>query len=352
MPNLPAPPLHGFASDNNAGVHPAVMAAIEAANVGHAVAYGDDPWTRACADRFRDLFGGQAESYLVWSGTGANVMALAALHTPAAAVVCTESAHIEVDETGAAERIIGTKLIDLPAPDGKLQPDQLLALAHLRGDVHHVQPRILSLTQSTELGTVYTVDEVGALCETAHGLGMLVHMDGARISNAVAALGGTHEVLRATTVDAGVDVLTFGGTKNGLLCGEAVVFLTPGLDRFAGFIRKQVNMLPSKMRFIAAQMSALLDGDLWLANAAHANAMARRLHEEIGATLGLTEAPAVNSLYPVLHPGHAKELAAWSFFYDWDVHARTVRWMTAWDTTEADLATFATTVREVISRPV
>lgn len=352
MPSLPSPPLHGFASDNNAGVHPAVMAAIEAANVGHAVAYGDDRWTRACEDRFRDLFGAQATTYLVWSGTGANVMALAALHSPAAAVVCTDGAHIEVDETGAVERIVGAKLIDLPAPDGKLVPDQLRALGHLQGDVHHVQPRILSITQSTELGTLYSPGEVAALCDTAHSMGMLVHMDGARIANAVAALGGTHEVLRATTVDAGVDVLTFGGTKNGLLCGEAVVFLAPDLDRHAGFIRKQVNMLPSKMRFVAAQMSALLDDDLWLANAAHANAMARRLHDEIGAELGVAAPPAVNSLYPVLHPAHAKELAAWSFFYDWDVHAHTVRWMTAWDTTEADVATFSAAVREVIARPV
>lgn len=352
MTTLPDPPLHGFASDNNAGVHPQVLEAIAAANVGHARAYGDDPWTQACADQFRDLFGAQAETFLVWSGTGGNIMALATLHTPAGAVVCSENAHIEIDETGAAERIIGTKLIDVPTPGGKIAPDQLLALAHLQGDVHHVQPAILSLTQSTELGTVYTVDEVAALCDTAHSMGMLVHMDGARIANATAALGGTHAALRATTVDAGVDVITFGGTKNGLMCGEAVVFLTPGLTRYAGYIRKQVNQLPSKMRFIAAQMSALLHDDLWIHNAAHANAMARRLYAEVGAALGLDTPPQVNSLYPVLEPAQAKELADWSFFYDWDVHAQTVRWMTAWDTTEADVATFAGAVRAVTGRSV
>jgi threonine aldolase len=348
--SLPDPPLHGFASDNNAGVHPRVLEAIAAANVGHARAYGDDPWTQACGDQFRELFGAQAETFLVWSGTGGNIMALATLHTPAGAVVCGENAHIEVDETGAAERIIGAKLIDVPTPDGKITPDQLLALAHLQGDVHHVQPAILSITQSTELGTVYGVDEVAALCDTAHSMGMLVHMDGARIANATAALGATRAALRATTVDAGVDVITFGGTKNGLLCGEAVVFLTPGLTRYAGYIRKQVNQLPSKMRFIAAQMSALLDGDLWIHNAAHANAMARRLYDEVGTSLGLHVPPEVNSLYPVLDPAQAKELADWSFFYDWDVHAQTVRWMTAWDTTEADITAFATAVRAVTGR--
>lgn len=347
MPILLPPPEHGFASDNNAGVHPAVLAAIEAANVGHVRAYGDDPWTLGCSDRFRDLFGPQAETFLVWSGTGGNVMALATLHSPAGAIVCTDTAHIEVDETGAVERIVGAKLLDLPTPDGKLVPDQLLALAHLQGDVHHVQPAILSLTQSTELGTLYSVDEVAALCETAHAMGMLVHMDGARIANAVAALGGTHDALRATTVDAGVDVITFGGTKNGLLCGEAVVFLTPGLTRYAGFIRKQVNQLPSKMRYIAAQMSALLDGDLWLANAAHANSMALALYEQVGPALGLQVPPAVNSLYPVLDPAHARELSEWSFFYDWDVHAHTVRWMTAWDTTDDDIDRFSAAVQAV-----
>lgn len=352
MTTLPDPPLHGFASDNNAGVHPRVLAAIEAANVGHARAYGDDPWTQACAEQFRELFGGHAETFLVWSGTGGNIMALATLHTPAGAVVCSENAHIEVDETGAVERIIGTKLIDLPTPEGKILPEQLLALAHLQGDVHHVQPAILSITQSTELGTVYTVDEVAALCDTAHSMGMLVHMDGARIANATAALGASRTALRATTVDAGVDVITFGGTKNGLLCGEAVVFLTPGLTRYAGYIRKQVNQLPSKMRFVAAQVSTLLDGDLWIHNAAHANAMARRLHDAVGPLPGLETVPAVNSLYPVLEPAHAKELADWSFFYDWDVHAHTVRWMTAWDTTEHDVAAFAAAVRAVTGRPV
>jgi threonine aldolase len=352
VPILLDPPLHGFASDNNAGVHPAVLAAIEAANVGHVRAYGDDPWTAACADRFRDLFGAQAETFLVWSGTGGNVMAIATLHSPAGAIVCTDAAHIAVDETGAAERIIGAKLIDLPAPDGKLVPDQLLTLAHLQGDVHHVQPAILSLTQSTELGTLYSVDEVAALCDTAHAMGMLVHMDGARIANAVAALGGTHAALRATTVDAGVDVITFGGTKNGLLCGEAVVFLTPGLTRYAGYIRKQVNQLPSKMRFIAAQVSALLEDDLWIANAVHANAMAGVLFDQVGPSLGLQVPPVVNSLYPVLDPAHAKELADWSFFYDWDVHANTVRWMTAWDTTAADIDTFAAAVRAVTTSSV
>ena len=243
---------------------------------------------------------------LTFNGTGANVLALATLLGPVDAVVCTDSAHIAYDEAGAPERILGAKLIDLPTADGKLRPEQIDEVSHLLGSPHHAQPAVVSITQSTELGTVYTPDEVAAICDAAHRMGMSVHIDGARIANAAAALGGTEAALRSFTVDAGVDVLTFGGTKNGLLGGEAVVFLRPELARRAEYLRKQVTQLASKMRFVAAQFLAVLADGLWLQLAGHANAMAGRLH---AATDGdprgraSTRRPQVNSLFPILRPG-------------------------------------------------
>ena len=347
---LAAPPNSSFSSDNAAGVHPAVLAAVGRANVSHAVAYGDDRWTHACEEQFRELFGAGTTTLLVFGGTGANVLGLATMLGPAEAVVCSRWAHIAVDETGAPERILGAKIIELPSDDAKLHPDQLDGLAHLLGVEHHAQPGVVSLTQSTELGTVYTADEVGALCERAHRLGMRVHMDGARIANAVAALGGTVAALRACTVDAGVDVLTFGGTKNGMLGGDAVVFLTPELARSARYVRKQVTQLPSKMRFVAAQFTALLDGDLWLALAAHANAMTRRLYALTCDVPGVVHAhpPEVNSVFPCLPAAAIAPLQEWCFFWPWDAPAHQVRWMTSWDTTDDDVTAFADGVRQVV----
>ncbi|NDD96939.1 MAG: threonine aldolase, partial [Actinobacteria bacterium] len=211
---VPVAPLHRFASDNNAAVHPRVMEALAEANHGHAVAYGDDPWTERAVADFDELFDCDTVTLMVWNGTGANVLGLASALSPGGAVVCTDCAHINVDETGAPERILGSKLIDLPASNGKLSPRQLESLRHQIGVVHHVQPRILSITQSTEWGTLYSVAELEALCHAAHDLGLYVHLDGARIANATAALGGTREALRSFTTDIGVDVISFGGTKN------------------------------------------------------------------------------------------------------------------------------------------
>ena len=351
MLQLPPPPACAFASDNAAGAHPLVLDAIVRANAGHALAYGSDAWTAESDARFRDLFGPASSSLLVWNGTGANVLALAAMIRPADCVVCSQWAHIAVDETGAPERVLGTKLLTLPSTDGKLVPDQLDELHHLIGVQHHAQPGVLSITQSTELGTVYTAKEVAALCDTAHRMGMLVHLDGARIANATAALGATVEALRSFTVDAGVDVVSFGGTKAGLAFGEAVVFLNPDLARRAVFIRKQVTQLPSKMRFIAAQFNALLHDDLWIRLAEHSNDLATRLH---GATAGLPglsydATPQVNSVFPVLPPHLIEPLQEWCFFWPWDSTRNQVRWMTAWDTTADDVDRFAAGVAAALA---
>jgi threonine aldolase len=324
------------------------MEALAAANTGHAVAYGNDRWTARLVATFRERFGAPVEALPVWGGTGANVVALACLLQASDAVVCTQQAHIHVDEGGAPERLTGAKLIDLPSPDGKLRPEQLREYASWTGVEHHVQPRVVSITQSTELGTLYAPDEVGALCEEAHRLGMHVHLDGARIANATAALGGD---LRAFTVDAGVDVVSFGGTKNGMMYGEAVVFLAPELATRAVYVRKQLTQLPSKARYISAQLLALFADDLWLRLAGHANAMTGRLYEQVAGVPGVAfdHPPAVNSLFPCLPAEAIRPLQAWCPFYDWEPSRNQVRWMTAWDTTDADVGAFAAGVRAVLT---
>jgi threonine aldolase len=348
---LPPPPSCAFASDNAAGAHPAVIDAVIAANHGHTLAYGSDPWTDEATARFRDLFGPASSAFLVWNGTGANVMALATMIRPGDCVVCTDWAHVAVDETGAPERALGAKLLPQPCPDGKMRPDQLDELRHLRGVMHHSQPGVLSITQSSELGTVYSADEVAALCDAAHRMDMVVHMDGARVANAVAALGGTVAALRSFTVDAGVDVLSFGGTKAGLMGGEAVVYLNPALADRAMYVRKQVNQLPSKMRFVAAQFNALLHDELWIRLAAHANEMAVRLYQLTDDIPGVVhrDAPQVNSVFPSIPPDAISSLQDWCFFWDWNLRESQVRWMTAWDTTLDDVERFAAGVRHLLS---
>lgn len=351
MLQFPPAPACAFASDNAAGAHPLVLDALVQANHGHALAYGSDAWTAEAEERFRDLFGPRSDALLVWNGTGANVMALATMVRPADTIICSNWAHIAVDETGAPERVLGTKLTTLSTPSGKLVPAQLADLEHLIGVQHHAQPGVLSITQSTELGTLYTADEVAALCDAAHRMGMTVHLDGARIANATAALGGTISALRSFTVDAGVDVVSFGGTKAGLAFGEAVVFLNPDLARRAMFIRKQVTQLPSKMRFIAAQFNALLHDDLWITLAQHSNAMSTRLYEATVALPGLQydAPPEVNSVFPVLPANVIKPLQDWCFFWDWDTSRNQARWMTAWDTTADDVDHFAAGVAAALA---
>jgi threonine aldolase len=339
---------HDFASDNHAGAHPEVLETIGAANRGHAASYGADPWTARARDLFREHFGPDADAHLVFNGTGANVCALDALTRPQEAVICTETAHMHVDECGAPERLTGTKLLTVATEHGKLAPDDLRRWEPKRGDEHHVQPRLVSITQATELGTVYTPGETRELAETAHGLDMLLHVDGARLANAAASLGTS---LAEITTAAGVDALSFGGTKNGLLFGEALVFLRPGLGDGFEFTRKQLGQLASKMRFASAQFEALLGpGELWLRSARHANEMASRLAEAVGGIDGLelahpVEANAVFASLP--RPAIDRllaELPADHPFYVWDEDAGVVRWMCSWDTTAEDVDAFAATV--------
>ncbi len=342
----------GFASDNNSGAHPDVLAAIAKANDGHVVAYGDDDYTAAACRRFREHFGERAEPFLVFNGTGANVLALQALARPHEAAICPETAHLNVDECGAPERIAGVKLLPAPTPDGKLTPELVEERLTRVGDQHASQPRVVSISESTELGTVYTAEQIGTLAGLAHQHEMLLHLDGARLANAAAALDLP---LRALTTDAGVDVLSFGGTKNGLLLGDAIVFLRPELSRDFLFIRKQSMQLASKMRFLAAQFDALLSGDLWHRNASRANAMARRLADAISAMDGAELAYPVeaNGVFATL-PAPAIErlraaLPAELPFYVWDESAGTIRLMCSWDSTEEDVDGLAAAVAAALS---
>jgi threonine aldolase len=345
---LPPAPQRSFASDNAAGAHPSVMEAVAPANHRHAIAYGDDDETRRCEDAFRELFGRDVTTLLTFNGTGANVTALTTLVRPGDAVICTDWAHINVDETGAPERVAGCKLIDVPCPDGKMLPGQIEEQSHALGVMHHAQPAVVSLTQGTELGGVYSLDEMAALCETARRYGMYVHVDGARIANAVVALGGTVDVLRELTAQ--VDVISFGGTKNGALAAEAVVFVDPEHAARARYVRKSVTQLPSKMRMLAAQFNALLDGELWLDLARHANARAADLHTRTVEIPGVHHdgPPAMNGVFPVLPPSAIEPLREWCFFFDWSAPRHQVRWMTAWDTTTGDVERFAAGVRQVL----
>lgn len=336
-----------FASDNAAPVHPAVLRSIEAANVGLAAAYGADEWTGRATAWFRATFGAATEALLVWNGTGANVVALQAMLRPWEAVICSAHAHINVDECGAPERFTGGKLIDLPTDDGKLTVAAIEAAIHGVGDQHRVQPRVVSLTQSTEYGTVYAVDELRAIADCAHGLGMLLHVDGARIANAAAALGVS---LRECTVDAGVDVLSFGATKNGGMGAEAVLMFNPSVAGDLRYIRKQSAQLASKMRFLAAQFIGLAEGDTWLENARNANAMAQRLHAGVRHLAGVTVTQSVdaNAVFARLPDAAVRTLQETFHFYTWDERTGEVRWMTNWATSADDVDEFITAIRQAL----
>jgi threonine aldolase len=343
--------MRGFASDNHAGAHPEVVDAIAAANTGHAAAYGSDPWTRRAEAALGEHFGGEARCFFVFNGTGANVSAIDALTRPFEGVICTETAHMHVDECGAPERLAGTKLLTVATEHGKLAPQEIARWDSSRGDEHQIQPRLVSITQASELGTVYTVDETRAIADAAHELGMYLHVDGARLANAAAALDAS---LGELTTGAGVDAVSFGGTKNGLVFGEAIVFSRPELAESFLFTRKQLGQLASKMRFVAAQFEALLADDLWLRSARHANEMASRLAAAVGSIEGLeiTHPVEANAVFarlprPAIDRLHA-ELPGEPPFYVWDEARDEVRWMCSWDTTEADVDAFAAAVSGAI----
>lgn len=345
MTTLHDPAKRGFASDNYSGVHPEVLAAIAAANEGHQIAYGEDRYTTRLQEVFRTHLGDGVEAYPVFNGTGANVVGLQSMLPRWGAVIAASTAHINVDEGGAPEKVAGVKILNVPTDDGKLTADLIDLEAWGWGDEHRSQPLAVSITQSTELGTLYTPDEIHALAEHAHGHGMRLHMDGSRISNAAAALDLP---FAAFTRDVGVDVLSFGGTKNGAMLGEAIVVLNPEASDGLIYSRKYSMQLSSKMRFVSAQLIALLEGDLWKRNASHSNAMAARLRAGIEAGLAadtirgveFTQPTQVNGVFATLPAGVADQLREVFRFYDWDAARREVRWMCSFDTQESDVDAF------------
>lgn len=326
----------GFASDNYAGTHPEVLAALAAANGGHAPAYGEDPYTQALRERFRELLGAQTQVYPVFNGTGANVVGIQSLLTRWGGVIAPAIAHVNTDEGGAPEKVGGFKIIPVQTPDAKLTPELIRAHAGSRG-VHTIVPQVVSITQSTELGTLYSPDEIRAITGTAHELGLAVHVDGARIANAVAALG----VSLAEALP-GVDVLSFGGTKIGALGAEAVVVRDPSRVTGVEFLQKNTMQLASKMRFVSAQLLALLEDDLWIRAGAQANAMAARLRKGVSEIPGVrfTQETQANGVFAILPPGVADRVREHVMFYDWNTATGEVRWLTAWDTTAADVDRF------------
>ncbi|MFJ9057918.1 threonine aldolase family protein [Streptomyces sp. NPDC102409] len=343
------PQVRGFASDNYAGAHPEVLAALALANGGHQVAYGEDDYTGHLQRVMHSHFGPTAEAFPVFNGTGANVLALQALTDRWGAVICAESAHINVDEGGAPERMGGLKLLTVPTPDGKLTPELIDRQAYGWEDEHRAMPQVVSITQNTELGTVYTPDEIRAVCDHAHERGMKVHLDGARIANAAASLDVP---MRTFTNTVGVDVLSFGGTKNGALFGEAVVVLDPDSVRAMKHLRKLSMQLASKMRFVSVQLEALLAKDLWLRNARHANAMAQRLAEGVRAVDGVEILHPVqaNAVFARLPHAVTERLQKRFRFYFWDEKAGDVRWMCAFDTREDDVDAFLLALKEEMAR--
>ncbi|MBC7463037.1 MAG: low specificity L-threonine aldolase [Actinobacteria bacterium] len=337
----------GFASDNYAGVHPDVLAAIASANEGHQIAYGDDEITQGLTKTFERHFGEGAQAFPVFNGTGANVVSLQAMLKSWEAVICASTSHANVDEGGAPEKVAGIKLWTVPTEDGKLTPELIAKQAWGFGDVHRAQPAAVTITQATELGTLYSIDELKEISEYVHSRGMKLHMDGARLANAAASLGvGLQEI----TTNVGVDVLSFGGTKNGGMGCEAVVVLNPDLAASIPYIRKTGMQLASKMRFISAQLQALLEGDLWLRNAQQANAMAKRLENAVGDIEGvrIVRKAEANSVFAVLPSEVTARLQNEFRFYVWDQVTGEVRWMCSWDTTESDVDSFVAAIREEI----
>ncbi|MBL7969009.1 MAG: low specificity L-threonine aldolase [Prolixibacteraceae bacterium] len=337
----------GFASDNNSGIHPEILNAISEANQGHAVGYGGDPLTEMAVNRFKQEFGEQIDVYFVFNGTGANVLSLSTLTRSFHSVICADTAHIQTDECGAPEKFTGSKLLPVKTNKGKITPEELSKYLHGFDFEHHSQPGIISISQVTEMGTVYSLDEIKAITTLAHQYGLFVHMDGARIANAAVSL---NLPFRAFTVDAGIDVLSFGGTKNGMMMGEAVLFFNPELSKQTKYIRKQSMQLFSKMRFVSAQFLAYFNNELWKQNATHANRMAKLLEKHVRQipAIQLTQDVEANGIFAIVPREIIPQLQEKYFFYIWDEHHSEVRWMTSFDTREEDIENFAALIKSMV----
>lgn len=338
--------MRSFASDNNSGVHPQVMQALSEANKDHALGYGDDLWTEEAICKIREAFTPDCEPLFVFNGTGSNVVALQLMTRSYHSIVCAETAHIYVDECGSPVKMTGCQIRPVATPDGKLTPELIAPYLHGFGDQHHSQPAAIYLSQCTELGTIYTPEELKAITTLAHRQGMRVHMDGARIANACAALNLS---LKAMTVDCGIDVLSFGGTKNGLMMGECVIVFDESLKAEARFVRKQSAQLASKMRYLSCQFTAYLAGDLWLRNATHANAMAHKLYEALNRYPGVRfiQKAESNQLFLTMPRPIIDRMLQSYFFYFWNEAADEIRLVTSFDTTEQDIEEFINLLHRV-----
>jgi threonine aldolase len=338
--------MKSFASDNYSGIHPEIFEAIQKANINHEISYGDDTFTAEANRLFEKEFGKVTVLY-TFNGTGANVTCLKCCTLPFQAVICSEYAHILADECGAPTQSIGCSLLPLKTPDGKLTPEMIKPLLSRVGNVHNTQPKVISISQSTELGTVYTTDELKTLCDFAHANDMFVHLDGARISNAVAGLGVS---LKAATVDCGIDIMSFGGTKNGLMIGEAVLIFNNKLKANAPYFHKQTAQLFSKNRFIAAQFAALLSNKLWLRMATHANNMAQLLAGEVSKLprVKITQQVNANAVFVIIPVEVIQPLRTQYPFYEWDGTMHEQRWMCSFDTTEEEVLGFVKALKELL----
>jgi len=337
----------GFASDNNSGVHPNILKAIEKTNSGHVVGYGNDPFTQKAIEVFKQKFGDETEVFFVFNGTGANVLGLSTVTQSFHSIICAETAHIEEDECGAPEKFSGCKLLPVEPVNGKISPESIQH--HLKGFdfEHHSQPKVISISQVTEMGTVYQPDEIKALADLAHKNNMLLHMDGARIANAAIALNLD---FKAFTKDCGVDVLSFGGTKNGMMMGEAVVFFNPENTENTKYLRKQSMQLYSKMRFVGAQFLAYFENDLWKETATHSNKMAQLLKKEVSKIpdVKITMPVEANGVFAQIPRNITQPLQEKFFFYPWNEKKSEVRWMTSFDTTEKEIYEFVELIKNMI----
>jgi threonine aldolase len=342
-------PSRGFASDNNAGVHPDIFSAMQFVNSGHTIAYGDDPYTKAAIEAFKERLGRKIDVYFVFNGTAANVLGIKAITKSYHSVICSDLAHLHVDECGAPEKYTGCKLLTVPSSDGKLSLEGIQQHLHGFGFEHHTQPRVVSITQSTEMGTVYTPAQIRKIADLVHEYRLFLHMDGARIANAAASLNCS---LREITVDAGVDLLSFGGTKNGMMFGEAIIFFNPQHSKDFKYIRKQGMQLGSKMRFVSAQFLALLKDDLWLRNSRHANKMAKYLEQKVRTIpqVKITQPVEANAVFAIIPKEYIPILQKEFFFYVWNENNSEVRWMTAFDTTLDDIDKFSNCLTKILQQ--